>query len=124
MALGEYETKQNGCSRILQAGFSGRYSVAFLPSPGGGFRRSHGLLRRSDRHFPAGEVARQRGFMREQNLDIKLLLTRSKSTRRLVSGSVDYTLRAGSSFVSAARGCRADRFAGHDAAILGFGRST
>ena len=44
-------------------------------------------------------------FMREQNLDIKLLLTRSEVDRAaLVSGGVDYTLRAGSSFVSAARG--------------------
>src|SRR5215472_15863616 len=55
--------------------------------------------------FLPGEVARQRGFFREQNLDIKLLLTRSEVDRAaLVSGSVDYTLRAGSSFVSAARG--------------------
>jgi NitT/TauT family transport system substrate-binding protein len=51
------------------------------------------------------EVARQRGFLREQNLDVKLLLTRSEVDRAaLVSGSVDYTLRAGSSFVSAAWG--------------------
>jgi NitT/TauT family transport system substrate-binding protein len=55
--------------------------------------------------FLPAEIARQRGFMREQNLDIKLLLTRSEVDRAaLVSGSVDYTLRAGSSFVSAARG--------------------
>jgi ABC-type nitrate/sulfonate/bicarbonate transport system substrate-binding protein len=55
--------------------------------------------------FLPAEVARQRGFMREQNLDVKLLLTRSEVDRAaLVSGSVDYTLRAGSSFVSAARG--------------------
>jgi ABC-type nitrate/sulfonate/bicarbonate transport system substrate-binding protein len=55
--------------------------------------------------FLPAEVARQRGFFREQNLDIKLLLTRSEVDRAaLVSGSVDYTLRAGSSFVSAARG--------------------
>src|SRR5215472_7379295 len=55
--------------------------------------------------FLPAEVARQRGFMREQNLDIKLLLTRSEVDRAaLVSGSVDYTLRAGSSLVSAARG--------------------
>jgi NitT/TauT family transport system substrate-binding protein len=51
------------------------------------------------------EIARQSGFLREQNLDMKLLLTRSEADRAaLVSGSVDYTLRAGSSFVSAARG--------------------
>ena len=55
--------------------------------------------------FLPAEVARQRGFLREQNLDIKLLLTRSEVDRAaLVSGGVDYTLRAGSSFVSAARG--------------------
>jgi ABC-type nitrate/sulfonate/bicarbonate transport system substrate-binding protein len=43
--------------------------------------------------------------MREQNLDIKLLLTRSEVDRAaLASGNVDYTLRAGSTFVSAARG--------------------
>lgn len=55
--------------------------------------------------FLPAEIARQRGFMREQNLDIKLLLTRSEVDRAaLVSGGVDYTLRAGSSFVSAARG--------------------
>ena len=55
--------------------------------------------------FLPAEVARQRGFLREQNLDVKLLLTRSEVDRAaLISGSVDYTLRAGSSFVSAARG--------------------
>jgi ABC-type nitrate/sulfonate/bicarbonate transport system substrate-binding protein len=55
--------------------------------------------------FLPAEVARQRGFLREQNLDMKLLLTRSEVDRAaLVSGSVDYTLRAGSSFVSASRG--------------------
>jgi len=55
--------------------------------------------------FLPAEVARQRGFLREQNLDMKLLLTRSEADRAaLVSGSVDYTLRAGSTFVSAARG--------------------
>lgn len=55
--------------------------------------------------FLPAEVARQRGFLREHNLDMKLLLTRSEADRAaLVSGSVDYTLRAGSSFVSAARG--------------------
>ena len=55
--------------------------------------------------FLPAEVARRRGFMREQNLDVKLLLTRSEVDRAaLASGNVDYTLRAGSSFVSAARG--------------------
>lgn len=54
--------------------------------------------------FVPAEVARQRGFLREQNLDMKLLLTRSEVDRAaLVSGGIDYTLRAGSSFVSAAR---------------------
>jgi NitT/TauT family transport system substrate-binding protein len=55
--------------------------------------------------FLPTEVARQRGFMREQNLEIKYLLTRSEADRAaLASGNVDYTLRVGSSFVSAARG--------------------
>ena len=55
--------------------------------------------------FLPAEVARQRGFLREQNLDVKFLMTRSEVDRAaLVSGSVDYTLRAGSTFVSAARG--------------------
>jgi NitT/TauT family transport system substrate-binding protein len=55
--------------------------------------------------FLPAEVARQRGFFREQNLDVKLLLTRSEVDRAaLASGNVDYTLRAGSTFVSAARG--------------------
>jgi NitT/TauT family transport system substrate-binding protein len=55
--------------------------------------------------FLPAEVARQRGFFREQNLDIKFLLTRSEADRAaLASGNVDCTLRAGSSFVSAARG--------------------
>lgn len=55
--------------------------------------------------FLPAEIARQRGFMREQNLDAKLVLTRSEVDRAaLASGNVDYTLRAGSSFVSAARG--------------------
>ena len=55
--------------------------------------------------FLPAEVARQRGFFREQNLDAKLLLTRSEVDRAaLASGNIDYTLRAGSTFVSAARG--------------------
>lgn len=55
--------------------------------------------------FLPAEVARQRGFFREQNLDVKLLLTRSEVDRAaLATGNVDYTLRAGSTFVSAARG--------------------
>lgn len=55
--------------------------------------------------FLPAEIARQRNFFREQNLDVKLLLTRSEVDRAaLASGNVDYTLRAGSTFVSAARG--------------------
>jgi NitT/TauT family transport system substrate-binding protein len=55
--------------------------------------------------FLPAEIARQRSFFREQNLDVKLLLTRSEVDRAaLASGNVDYTLRAGSTFVSAARG--------------------
>jgi ABC-type nitrate/sulfonate/bicarbonate transport system substrate-binding protein len=55
--------------------------------------------------FLPAEVARQRGFFREQNLDVKLLLTRTEVDRAaLASGSIFYTLRAGSTFVSAARG--------------------
>src|SRR5258706_2998274 len=51
------------------------------------------------------EVARQRGFFREQNLDVKLILTRTEVDRAaLASGNINYSLRAGSSFVSAARG--------------------
>jgi NitT/TauT family transport system substrate-binding protein len=55
--------------------------------------------------FLPAEVARQRGFFREQNLDVKLLLTRTEVDRAaLASGNINYSLRAGSSFVSAARG--------------------
>lgn len=55
--------------------------------------------------FLPAEVARQRGFFREQNLDVKLLLTRTEVDRAaLASGNIAYSLRAGSSFVSAGRG--------------------
>jgi NitT/TauT family transport system substrate-binding protein len=55
--------------------------------------------------FLPAEIARQRGFFREQNFDVKLLLTRSEVDRAaLATGNIDYTLRAGSTFVSAARG--------------------
>lgn len=55
--------------------------------------------------FLPAEVARQRGFFREQNLDVKLLLTRTEVDRAaLASGNIHFTLRAGSTFVSAARG--------------------
>ena len=55
--------------------------------------------------FLPGGVARERGFFREQNLDVKFLLTRTEADRAaLASGDLDYTLRAGSTFLSAARG--------------------
>ena len=55
--------------------------------------------------FLPTEVARQRGFLREQNLDIKFLLTRTEADRAaLASGDLDFTLRAGSTFLAAARG--------------------
>jgi len=55
--------------------------------------------------FLPAEITRQRGFFREQNLDVKLLLTRTEVDRAaLASGNIHYTLRAGSTFVSAARG--------------------
>ena len=55
--------------------------------------------------FLPAEVARQRGFLREQNLDIKFLLTRTEADRAaLASGDLDFSLRAGSTFLSAARG--------------------
>ena len=51
------------------------------------------------------EVARQRGFFRDQNLDIKLIVTKSEVDRAaLVSEDIDYTLRASSTVLSAARG--------------------
>src|SRR5215471_19422795 len=55
--------------------------------------------------FLPAEVARQQGFFREQNLDIKYLVTRTEADRAaLASGNIDYTLRAGSTILSAARG--------------------
>ena len=40
--------------------------------------------------FLPAEVARQRGFLREQNLDIKFLLTRTEADRAaLASGDLD-----------------------------------
>ena len=45
--------------------------------------------------FLPAEVARQQGFFREQNLDIKYLVTRTEADRAaLASGNIDYTLRA------------------------------
>ena len=59
----------------------------------------------SERHFPARGGGAPAGLSARAEPRIKLLLTRSEVDRAaLVSGSVDYTLRAGSSFVSAARG--------------------
>jgi ABC-type nitrate/sulfonate/bicarbonate transport system substrate-binding protein len=55
--------------------------------------------------FLPAEVATQQGFFREQNLDIKYLVTRTEADRAaLASGNIDYTLRAGSTMLSAARG--------------------
>ena len=55
--------------------------------------------------FLPAEVARQQGFFHEQNLDIKYLVTRTEADRAaLASGNIDYTLRAGSTMLSAARG--------------------
>ena len=55
--------------------------------------------------FLSAEVARQRGFFRGQNLDIKFLVTRTEADRAaLVSANIDYTLRAGSTLLSAGRG--------------------
>jgi hypothetical protein len=45
--------------------------------------------------FLPAEVARQQGFFREQNLDIKYLVTRTEADRAaLASANIDYTLRA------------------------------
>ena len=50
-------------------------------------------------------VARQQGFFREQNLDVKLIVTRAEVDRAaLISGDIDFTLRIGSTILSAARG--------------------
>ena len=72
--------------------------------------------------FLPAEVARQRGFFREQNLDVKLLLTRTEVDRAaLASGNIHFTLRAGSTFVSAARGLPVRIVFWHDQTVLGFG---
>jgi len=50
-------------------------------------------------------IALQRGFFKEQNLDVKLILTRSDVDRAaLVTGNIDFTLRGASTVLSAARG--------------------
>ena len=47
----------------------------------------------------------QRGFFQEQNLDVKLILTRSDVDRvALATGDMDFTLRGSSTVLSAARG--------------------
>jgi ABC-type nitrate/sulfonate/bicarbonate transport system substrate-binding protein len=51
------------------------------------------------------ELAVQRGFFQDQNLDVKLIMTRSDIDRTaLVTGDIDYTLRGSSTVLSAARG--------------------
>ena len=50
-------------------------------------------------------VAIHQGFFREQNLDVKLIVTRAEVDRAaLISGDIDFTLRIGSTILSAARG--------------------
>ena len=50
-------------------------------------------------------IAMQRGFFQEQNLDVKLILTRSDVDRAaLITGDIDFTLRGSSTVLSAARG--------------------
>ncbi len=51
------------------------------------------------------ELAVQRGLFRDQNLDVKLIMTRPDIDRTaLVTGDIDYTLRGSSTVLSAARG--------------------
>src|SRR5262245_3697552 len=51
---GKYETDQNDRSSTLEYSIlSAHTSIVCLPSPGGGFGRSHRLLRRSLHHVPA-----------------------------------------------------------------------
>jgi ABC-type nitrate/sulfonate/bicarbonate transport system substrate-binding protein len=55
-------------------------------------------------NLPVG-IAIQRGFFQEQNLDAKLVLTRSDADRvALASGDVDFSLRGSSVVLAAARG--------------------
>lgn len=50
-------------------------------------------------------IALQRGFFKEQNLDVKLILTRSDVDRAaLATANIDFTLRGASTVLSAARG--------------------
>ena len=51
------------------------------------------------------ELAVQRGFFQDQNLDVKLILTRPDVDRpALITGDIDFTLRGSSTVLSAARG--------------------
>jgi NitT/TauT family transport system substrate-binding protein len=51
------------------------------------------------------ELAVQRGFFRDQNLDVKLIMTRPDIDRTaLFTGDIDYSLRGSSTVLSAARG--------------------
>lgn len=51
------------------------------------------------------ELAVERGFFRDQNLDVKLILTRPDIDRTaLFTGDIDYSLRGSSTVLSAARG--------------------
>ena len=51
------------------------------------------------------ELAAQRGFFQDQNLDVKLILTRPDVDRpALITGDIDFTLRGSSTVLSAARG--------------------
>lgn len=50
-------------------------------------------------------VALHQSFFREQNLDVKLIVTRAEVDRAaLISDDIDFTLRIGSTILSAARG--------------------
>ncbi|HTN73527.1 MAG TPA: ABC transporter substrate-binding protein [Methylomirabilota bacterium] len=51
------------------------------------------------------EIALRQGFFQEQNLDVKLIFTRSDVDRAaLVTGDIDFTIRGSSTVLSAARG--------------------
>jgi ABC-type nitrate/sulfonate/bicarbonate transport system substrate-binding protein len=51
------------------------------------------------------EVARRKGFFREQQLDVKLIVTKSDVDRAaLATGDINFTLRVSSTVLSAARG--------------------
>jgi len=50
-------------------------------------------------------VAIRQGFFREQTLDVKWIVTRAEVDRAaLISGDIDFTLRIGSTILSATRG--------------------